>query len=316
MASSRDKLRKKSQETKQVAPTVRDNDALRAVIEKNQRKEIIIDPVLQSLIPPLQAEELALLEASIREEGVREPLILWQSTADAGTNLYTLVDGHNRYETIRKLEAELGVGAVKYQEKVLDFPDFEAVKDWMILNQLGRRNLTDEQRSYLRGLRYEREKSRHGGERSTAEKASPQNGNLKTHERLSDEYKVSKNTILRDAEFARGVEKIGEQNLQLKREILSGQVRVKKGDLQMLGKVEEAVPAANVQEVQAFIREMREKERGGAPAEKRDLAAELKGEIIQKIKFLGPDSHIQDYQKIQAMLDKLAKQYAKKPKKA
>lgn len=34
--------------------------------------------------------------------------------------------------------------------------------DWIILNQLGRRNLTKETQSYLKGLQYEREKKKQG----------------------------------------------------------------------------------------------------------------------------------------------------------
>ncbi len=234
MSSSRDKLRKKTQEQKQETPTTRKNDAFDAFIEREAQKNIVIDPLLQSLIPPLQEEELLNLEASIREEGVREDLVIWRDPAQAeGGNDYLLIDGHNRYQIIEKILGE--GGAVKYGMRIMDFPDKEAVKDWMIVNQLGRRNLTNEQRSYLRGLRYEREKAKHGGEREAG--ASSQNGDLlKTHERLGAEFSVGKNTILRDADFARGLEKVGRQNPTLKQEILMGRHKVSKGDLQLLGR--------------------------------------------------------------------------------
>jgi hypothetical protein len=44
----------------------------------------------------------------------------------------------------------------------------------IINNQLGRRNLTAEQKKYLIGLRFNSEKAAHGGDR----KSTPQNGYL------------------------------------------------------------------------------------------------------------------------------------------
>ncbi len=134
---------------------------------------------LRGFIPALKTEELALLEQSIRQEGVRDALLVWKNDA----NEQLLIDGYNRYRLIGKLQAE-GL-SVKYSIKALDFSSRDAVKDWMIINQLGRRNLTAEQRSYLRGLRYQREKEHHGGER----KSSDQNDHMKTSIRLAEEYK-------------------------------------------------------------------------------------------------------------------------------
>ena len=52
-----------------------------------------IAPEFESLIPPLQAEERAQLEANILAEGCRDPLVLWDDV---------LLDGHNRYAICRK----------------------------------------------------------------------------------------------------------------------------------------------------------------------------------------------------------------------
>jgi hypothetical protein len=38
---------------------------------------LTIDPEFQTLIPPLQEEELAQLEANLLEEGCREALVVW-----------------------------------------------------------------------------------------------------------------------------------------------------------------------------------------------------------------------------------------------
>ena len=65
-------------------------------------------------------------------------------------------------------------------------------KALMIDNQLGRRNLTEGQMSYLRGERYKLEKQSHGGDRKSEEKSSSQNDHLiKTAQKFSAQYKVS-----------------------------------------------------------------------------------------------------------------------------
>src|SRR5437899_2373162 len=79
--------------------------------------------------------------------------------------------------------------------------------DWIINNQLGRRNLSPEQASYLRGKRYNLEKRPRGGDR----KSSRHNDDLKpAHHRLAAEYKVSRATIERDGLFAEAVDTLAQ----------------------------------------------------------------------------------------------------------
>jgi ParB-like chromosome segregation protein Spo0J len=93
-----------------------------------------INPAFKHLIPPPSAEELARLEASLLEEGCREPLIIWDCglTPENGV----LVDGHNRY-------AICEANGIDYRLTFRRWPDENAVKLWIINNQLGRRNLSD-----------------------------------------------------------------------------------------------------------------------------------------------------------------------------
>ena len=42
--------------------------------------ELIINPEFQNLIPPLSSEELSLLEVSLKHEGCRDPLVVWNNT--------------------------------------------------------------------------------------------------------------------------------------------------------------------------------------------------------------------------------------------
>ena len=290
MSSLRNKFKEKKQSSKSKPERFADfGDAL----TQHVKADIVILEELRQLIPPLKEEEFVLLKNSIAKEGVRDPLLLWQSPE----NEFVLVDGHNRYRIIQELEAE--GHKVKYGTKHLLLESFEAVKDWMIINQLGRRNLTNEQRSYLRGLRYEREKRDHGGER-----ASPQNGNLRTHEKLADEYKVSKNTILRDAEFARGIEKVGDLNADLKHQILKGDASLRKSDLQLLGRNNEKIEAAlnSKEDLVAVIDQLKKKP---APKKKIGRAHEIKKMIYDALEGVDNNSSSEDFVRLHHLLDKL-----------
>ena len=88
---------------------------------------------LEALIPPLTSEEFKQLERNILEEGIRDPLVTWNGI---------LVDGHNRYRIAQ--EHDMNYVTVEKQ-----FADMNAVKEWMINNQFGRRNLPAYERGKL-----------------------------------------------------------------------------------------------------------------------------------------------------------------------
>jgi len=95
---------------------------------------------LEALIPPLTTEEYKQLERNILEEGIRDPLVTWNGI---------LVDGHNRYRIAQEYD-------IDYVTVEKEFADMNAVKEWMVNNQLGRRNLPEfvrgELLSYVRNL--------------------------------------------------------------------------------------------------------------------------------------------------------------------
>lgn len=184
--------------------------------ESNIRDRIVVREDFKALIPPLATEEIEQLEANILKEGVRDPLVVWP----VGEN-FILVDGHNRFSICQKHSLE-------FPFKKVSFKDEEEVRDWMIKNQLGRRNLSPEQQSYLRGLRYLNEKTQ--GKRSDL--TSGQNvQKLETAERLGQEYNVSSKTIMRDAQFAESLDQLSKDNPELKKEVLSGTSKITKQDV-------------------------------------------------------------------------------------
>ena len=86
---------------------------------------LTIDPEFKNLIPPLTSEEYAGLEESMLAEGCRDSLIAWHGI---------LVDGHNRYSICEKY-------GLPFTVTETDFESRDAVIEWIIKNQLGRRNL-------------------------------------------------------------------------------------------------------------------------------------------------------------------------------
>jgi phage N-6-adenine-methyltransferase len=88
--------------------------------------DVRIDEEFKALIPPLSPEERAQLEESILEEGVRDPIIVWQGV---------IVDGHNRHDIATK-------HGISFDVVSREFEDRTDAMVWMVDNQRGRRNLT------------------------------------------------------------------------------------------------------------------------------------------------------------------------------
>lgn len=183
-------------------------------------KLIEIDPIFEGLLVPLKYEENKLLELSILENGCTDPIKLWNYQ---GRDI--IVDGHNRYRLCTQHGKD-------FKTEYLNFNSVEDAKYWMINNQLGRRNLTSDQLSYYRGLKYLQLKKDKGGYRQVLSKGQNE---LSTSELVSKEFNVSASTIKRDYKFAVGIELIGRFNGDLKNRILNGELSINKKDIQLLG---------------------------------------------------------------------------------
>ena len=181
-------------------------------------EHLIVDPEFAEKIPRLSEEEFQLLEQLILEEGrIKDPIVTWNGI---------IVDGHNRYRIMLK-HPEIQIPFDIYEK---EFPDRFAAIAWICRNQLGRRNLTPEDRKYLIGKQYEAEKLTVGGQIGNQNRAirSTQNGNfenLKTCERIAQENNVGKNTVVRAEQFAKGVDAAEEAVPGARKEILSGRVK-------------------------------------------------------------------------------------------
>ncbi len=214
--------------TERAREQMRDDDgAVKAAIVKW--------PGLENLIPALTNEEYGQLTANIRAEGCRDPLVVWQQGDQV-----VLVDGHNRFRICSEHREELII-KFGYDFKYIfrEFADEEAAKDWMINNQLGKRNLTEEWKSYLRGIQYRAEKQQQG--RPKKDGTEKTGDGLKTSERLAELHKVSDKTIRRDEKFVEVLEKITGGNDQLRKDILNRTVRLPKMELLSLENEDERI---------------------------------------------------------------------------
>ena len=179
-------------------------------------QNLSVDPEFQSKIPPLTAEELSQLEANILEEGrLLNPLIVWKGF---------IVDGHNRFEILKEHPE------IKYTILEKEFAGREEAIVWICKNQLGRRNLTPEQRRYLVGKQYEAEKLAHGGSRKMeGEQPSCHGDNLmgqpKTCERIAQENGVNWRSVIRSEKFAQNVDAAEAAVPGTREKILSGKVK-------------------------------------------------------------------------------------------
>jgi hypothetical protein len=111
--------------------------------DKNQFEVEACDE-FEKLLPRLSAESYSLLRASIEFVGVREAILVWE---DVPGHAF-IVDGHNR---CRIAEHEGKMSTLRYCP-VLSIKSKENAIDWIIANQLMRRNLTDAQRMMFVGM--------------------------------------------------------------------------------------------------------------------------------------------------------------------
>jgi len=175
----------------------------------------------KNLLPPLSQEEFNNLEESILKDGCMEFIKVWE---DKINNIIYLIDGHNRYNICTKHN-------IKFEIKEMQFNTYEDVLDWIINNQFSRRNINDTQKSYLRGLQYEREKLKHGGSGNN-QYTRINNKNIKTAERIGQQYQVSEKAIREDGKFASALNKISEiVGIHIKNKILNKDINIAKQDI-------------------------------------------------------------------------------------
>ena len=199
-----------------------------------------IDPEFQNQIPPLTDDEYKQLEENILKEGkLLSPLIVWNNTH---------VDGHNRYAILQKHPE------IYFSTMPLPFESREEVLAWICKNQLGRRNLTPEQKKFLIGKQYSVEHRKPGGngnnqytvtteepvqeELCQIDTIPPTAAEASIRKQIAERNNVSESYVVRSEKFMRGVEIMEQMMPGMQEKILSGQFKVRDADMHRLARAD------------------------------------------------------------------------------
>jgi hypothetical protein len=115
--------------------------------------------------------------------------VLWEES---------ILDGHHRYEICQRHK-------IQFKTVVKSFDTREQAKLWIISNQLSRRNISPEQRTYLIGIQYKLEKKGQGGDHKSKDQNEPL---INTAEKIGQQHHVSSSTVKRAEKFADAVDKL------------------------------------------------------------------------------------------------------------
>lgn len=194
-----------------------------------------IDPEFKGLIKELQTKEYLQLESNILKDGCREAIITWNGI---------IVDGHNRYEICTRHN-------IPFRIHEMEFDCREAVIAWICANQLGRRNISEETRKYLIGIRYHTEKiaaskrNARGVDRYTDDDLIDTDMTSediemqlkrRTAEKIADENHISHSTVQKYAIYSKAIGVIGRHEPKLVSKILSGAYKISHDNVIKLSK--------------------------------------------------------------------------------
>jgi hypothetical protein len=172
-------------------------------------EEITVDPEFSARIFPLTDEELSTLKESIAETGIQDGLKVWNRDGDL-----VLLDGHNRLQIAKETEI-ISVPVV-----TVTVTSREEALDWIDRWQLGRRNLTPNQRAILLGRRYNRLKQPHGGQ--VPGSSGQKSHSFNTAERIGQEHGVDESAVRRAGAFAAAVDTLKATIPDIEQQIING----------------------------------------------------------------------------------------------
>ena len=160
----------------------------------------------------------------------------------------TLVDGHNRYAILQKHPE------IYFSTMPLRFENREEAIAWICRNQLGRRNLTPEQKKFLIGKQYSMEHRKPGGNgnnqhTAAAKKTAPEelcqidtipptSAEASIRKQIAERNNVSESYVARPEKFMHGVEIMEQMIPGMQEKILSGQFKVRDADMHRLARAD------------------------------------------------------------------------------
>jgi hypothetical protein len=190
-----------------------------------------INPEFEKIIPELSEHEFEQLEENIMSDGViLNPIIVWEGV---------IIDGHKRYKIAQKHPE------IKFEIYQKNFENVFEASAWICDNQLGRRNITEQYKRYLRGKRYNIEKdmrSFHGNRytlptESSLDENHPDYNEHGTRSRLAKDLGVTQWAIQSAADYANGVDAAEAVSPGIKKELLNGTINPLKKDVVAIAKL-------------------------------------------------------------------------------
>ena len=166
-----------------------------------------VDPEFLELAAPMDEPTREALRESLRAEGCRDALVVWEEKD-------VLLDGHNRLALCR----ELGIA---YRVTKLSFPDRATAMAWFVAAQRQRRSLTPHWAMYYLGRQY-----------NAAKRANGQHGELgqsapaRTSQRVATAAGVDEKTVRRAAAFAEAVDDLERVVPHARRAVLNREIKL------------------------------------------------------------------------------------------
>lgn len=240
------------------------------------KENILILPALKELIKPLSSDEYDGLKQNILQNGCQDSLKIWQTTqrfideqSETDEEVFVLIDGHNRHQICKETNTPFNITLMKFES-------LDSVKDWMVLLQLNRRNVSPNELSYYRGLLY-RNALKEDASNMDAPKSDEQT--VKKSVQLAQKFKVDEKTIRRDGDFSDGINNLSDE---LKKDVLAGNVRVPKQKVQDLAKVQVENKINTLEELNNVLESSKEVKKN-TKKEKIDPEVEPTGEELSGI---------------------------------
>ena len=170
---------------------------------------------------------------------------------------------------------------IKWRVRHMDFLDKWAAFEWMYKNQLGRRNLTDEQRTYMIGKMYEARKNTSAfkgnqytivGSGQNVQNQSRREQRNGTSGEIGKEVGMDGRSVRRAEKFAKGVDTLRNVSPEAADKVLDGKSKITKTEVADLAKSEPEIIEAFAQAVNEGKKPERKPRKPKTEEEKRDIA--------------------------------------------
>lgn len=249
-------------------------------------EDLVIDKEFEELLPVLTPDEFYKLEKSILKNGLLDPIKIWQ---DPKTKQWVIIDGHNRYKILKKNNISRRYWCdykILYEDEL---PTREDVKQWMLEQQLGRRNLSEAERYEIVQKFKTVIKQKAKGNQSSGGKGLSNLSKVNTRKEMAKAVGVSEGTYQK-------MEKVMESdNEELKQRLREKKISVDKAyqevhskkkpsytPLQQIQKIDDRLKKLD-REINALSAEKQELiQRRGSMFEALDIPCELKYEFGEK----------------------------------